>query len=119
MCCKLCKKLCCMVVMAVLIGGVMYFLCSLKGDCEGTEGTLVKEMKEKKQKLKNACCSMKNQTKNIADEVKFAAQYTAEEMKDGWKNTGEAVKNAAENIKDDMKDMKESAESIFESGENA
>lgn len=118
MCCKLCKKLCCMVVMAVLIGGVIYFLCSLKDD-NGTEGTLVKEMQEKKNKLKNACCSMKDQTKNIADEVKFAAQYTAEEMKDGWKNTGEAVKNAAENIKDDVKDMKESAESIFESGENA
>lgn len=118
MCCKLCKKLCCMVVMAVLIGGVIYFLCCRKEDGD-TKGTLVKEMQEKKDKWKNACCSMKDQTKNIADEVKFAAQYTAEEMKDGWKNTGEAVKNAAENIKDDVKDMKASAESIFESGENA
>ncbi len=119
MCCKLCKKFCCMVVMAVLIGGVIYFLCSLKGDGGNTEGTLVKEMQDKKNKIKNACCSMKDQTKNIADEVKFAAQYSAEEMKDGIKNTGEAVKNAAESIKDDVKDMRDSAESIFESGENA
>ena len=108
-----------MVIMAVLIGGVIYFLCCLKGDDGGQEGTLVKEMQDKKDKLKNACCSVKDQTRNIADEVKFAAQYTAEEMKDGLKNTGEAVKTAADNIRNDVRDMKDSAESVFESGENA
>ena len=108
-----------MLVFVILVGGVLYFFCCMKDDKSGQDKTLVKEMQDKKNKLKDACCRMKDQGKDIAGEVKFAAQYSAEEKKEGIKNTGEAVKTAAENIKDDVKGMKDSAESIFENGENA
>lgn len=108
-----------MMVFAVMVGGVIYYL-----KCKDSSGkekgcVLAEELKEKKEKLKSACGCVKDQTKDIASEVKFATQYAADEMKDSWKSSSEAVKNAAENIKEDVADMKSSAESIFESGENA
>ena len=101
MCYKLCKKCCCMLFWGLAVGAVIYLFCS------------------KKEEIKNSCCQMKNQSKDIAEEVKFAAQYTADEVKEGVKNTGEAVKTAAENIRDDVTGMKDCAQSVFESGENA
>lgn len=108
-----------MMVFAVMVGGVIYYL-----KCKDSNGkekgcVLAQEMKDKKEKLKNACGCVKDQTKDIASEVKFATQYAADEMKDSWKSSGEAVKYAAENIKEDMADMKNTAESLFESGDNA
>jgi hypothetical protein len=92
--------------MAVLIGGAIYVCCKLKGDTENELDSLMQNMQKKTCKMKRVCCCMKDQTKNIADEVKFAAQYSAEEMKDGWKNTEEVLKDAAQNIKDDVSEMK-------------
>ena len=45
---------------------------------------------------------MKAQGGDIAREVKFAAEYSADEMKDSWKHAGEAVRNAASEIKADV-----------------
>ena len=45
---------------------------------------------------------------------KFAAEYSADEMKDSWKHAGEAVRHAANEIKEDMSEMKESAQAVFE-----
>lgn len=119
MCMKFCKKCCCMVIFAVITGGVIYYLKSR--DCNGNEkgSVLADEAKAKGEKLKAACGCVKDQTKDIASEVKFAAQYTADEMKDSWKNTADAVKNAAANIKEDMEEMKDSTGSVFESGDHA
>lgn len=108
-----------MLIFALIIGGIVYFLCGKKEEDDGSDTVFVKEMRQKKEKLKDACSQMKDQSKNIADEVKFAAGYTAQEMKDSWKNSGEAVKTAAENIREDVREMKESAESVFESEEQA
>ena len=52
--------------------------------------------------------------KDIAKELKFAAEYSADEMKDSWKHAGEAVRHAANEIKEDVSEMKESAQAVFE-----
>ena len=57
---------------------------------------------------------MKEQGEDIAKELKFAAEYSADEMKDSWKHAGEAVRHAANEIKEDMSEMKESAQAGFE-----
>lgn len=51
---------------------------------------------------------------DIAKELKFAAEYSADEMKDSWKHAGEAVRHAANEIKEDVSEMKESAQAVFE-----
>ena len=56
----------------------------------------------------------KKQGEDIAKELKFAAEYSADEMKDSWKHAGEAVRHAANEIKEDMSEMKESAQAVFE-----
>ena len=53
----------------------------------------------------------------LGQEVKFAAEYSADEMKDSWKHAGEAVRNAASEIKADMSEMKESAQAVFKEDE--
>ena len=73
------------------------------------------DLKEKK--VKQACECMKAQGEDIAREVKFAAEYSADEMKDSWKHAGEAVRNAASEIKADMSEMKESAQAVFKEDE--
>ena len=55
--------------------------------------------------------------KDIAKELKFAAEYSADEMKDSWKHAGEAVRNAASEIKADMSEVKESAQAVFKEDE--
>ena len=57
---------------------------------------------------------MKEQGEDIAKELKFAAEYSADEMKDSWKHAGEAVRHAANEIKEDVSEMKESAQAVFE-----
>ena len=71
MCMKFCKKCCCMVIFAVLVGGVIYYLKSK--DCNGNEkgSLLAEEAKAKREKLKEACGCVKDQTKDIASEVKY------------------------------------------------
>ena len=74
MCMKFCKKCCCMVVFAVMVGGVIYYLkCK---DASGKEKgwILEEEAKAKREKLKEACGCVRDHTKDIASEVKFAAQ---------------------------------------------
>ena len=117
MCCKLMKKCCCVVVIAMIAGAVFYFLCGLKGDDMQENGCLGQKLREKKKKVKQACGCMKEQGEDIAKELKFAAEYSAGEMKDGWKHAGEAVRNAASEIKADVSEMKESAQAVFEEDE--
>ena len=104
MCCKLMKKCCCLVVIAMIAGAVFYFLCGLKGEDMYEEGSFGKKMQDKKKK----------QGEDIAKELKFAAEYSADEMKDSWKHAGEAVRHAANEIKEDVSEMKESAQAVFE-----
>ena len=70
-----------------------------------------------KEKSEQACGCMKEQGEDIAKELKFAAEYSAGEMKDSWKHAGEAVRNAASEIKADVSEMKESAQAVFEEDE--
>ena len=106
MCCKLMKKCCCIVVIAMITGAVFYFLCGLKGEAIQENGYLGQKLRSKREKVKQACECMKAQGEDIAREVKFAAEYSADEMKDSWKHAGEAVRNAASEIKADMSEMK-------------
>ena len=114
MCCKLMKKCCCLVVIAMIAGAVFYFLCGLKGEDMYEEGSFGKKMQDKKKKVKQACGCMKEQGEDIAKELKFAADYSADEMKDSWKHAGEAVRHAANEIKEDVSEIKESAQAVFE-----
>lgn len=114
MCCKLMKKCCCLVVIAMIAGAVFYFLCGLKGEDMYEEGSFGKKMQDKKKKVKQACGCMKEQGEDIAKELKFAAEYSADEMKDSWKHAGEAVRHAANEIKEDVSEIKESAQAVFE-----
>ena len=75
-----------------------YFLCRLKGRNMYEEGVLEK-MQDKRKNLKQACGCMKEQGEDIAKELKFAAEYSADEMKDSWKHAGEAVRHAANESK--------------------
>ena len=113
MCCKLMKKCCCIVVIAMITGAVFYFLCGLKGEAIQENGYLGQKLRSKREKVKQACECMKAQGGDIAREVKFAAEYSADEMKDSWKHAGEAVRNAASEIKADMSEMKESAQAAI------
>ena len=117
MCCKLMKKCCCIVVIAMITGAVFYFLCGLKGEAIQENGYLGQKLRSKREKVKQACKCMKAQGEDIAREVKFAAEYSADEMKDSWKHAGEAVRNAASEIKADMSEMKESAQAVFKEDE--
>ncbi|ERK43771.1 hypothetical protein HMPREF0373_02261 [Eubacterium ramulus ATCC 29099] len=117
MCCKLMKKCCCIVVIAMITGAVFYFLCGLKGEAIQENGYLGQKLRSKREKVKQACKCMKAQGEDIAREVKFAAEYSADEMKDSWKHAGEAVRNAASEIKADMSEMKESAQAVFKENE--
>ncbi len=103
-------------MVAVIAGAVFYFLCGLKGDDMQENGCLGKKLKDKKQKVKKACGCMKEQGEDIAKELKFAAEYSADEMKDSWKHAGEAVGSAADKIKQDISEMKDSAQAVFEDG---
>ena len=94
----------------MITGAVFYFLCGLKGEVIQENGYLGKKLRSKREKVKQACECMKAQGEDIAREVKFAAEYSADEMKDSWKHAGEAVRNAASEIKADMSEMKESAQ---------
>ena len=111
------KKCCCIVVIAMITGAVFYFLCGLKGEAIQENGYLGQKLRSKREKVKHACECMTAQGGDIAREVKFAAEYSADEMKDSWKHAGEAVRNAASEIKADMSEMKESAQAVFKEDE--
>ena len=111
------KKCCCIVVIAMITGSVFYFLCGLKGEAIQENGYLGQKLRSKREKVKQACECMKAQGEDIAREVKFAAEYSADEMKDSWKHAGEAVRNAASEIKADMSEVKESAQAVFKEDE--
>ncbi|MCD7981366.1 MAG: hypothetical protein LUF32_03465 [Clostridiales bacterium] len=119
MCWKSCKKCCDMILFAVVVGGVIYYL-----KCRDENGVekgskIARAVKEKKDRFVGACGCVKDEAKDMASEVKNAAGTAAEEVKDGLKNTGEAVKSAAENIREDMSEIRQSAGNVFESGSNA
>lgn len=108
-----------MMVLAAMVGGVIYYL--KKTDACGQENgeKIAEKFGEKAKKVKETCCCVKEGTKDMASEMKFAAQYTAEEVRDGFKGAGEAMKHAAGTVKDDMKEIRDSVEAVFEDGETS
>jgi len=119
MCWKLCKKCCCTILFAVMVGGVVYYLKCKDENGEEKGCKIARAVKEKKDKFVGACGCVKDDAKDMASEVKYAANCTAGEVKDGLKASGAAVKSAAENIREDMDDIRQSAGSVFESGSHA
>lgn len=75
------KKCCCIVVIAMITGAVFYFLCGLKGEAIQENGYLGQKLRSKREKVKQACECMKAQGEDIAREVKFAAEYSADEIR--------------------------------------
>ncbi|MCD8108557.1 MAG: hypothetical protein LUE14_00405 [Clostridiales bacterium] len=119
MCWKLCRKCCCTVLFAVMVGGVVYYLKCKDETGEEKGCKIARAVKEKKDQIVSACDCVKDETKDMASEVKYAAGCTAGEVRDGMRATGEAVKNAAENIREDMDEIRRSTGSVFESGSHA
>ena len=114
MCWKSCKKCCDMILFAVVVGGVIYYL-KLRDENGVEKGSrIARAVKEKKDRFVGACGCVKDEAKDMASEVK----NVAEEVRDGMKNTGDAVKSAAENIREDMSEIRQSAGAVFESGSN-
>ncbi|MCD8156561.1 MAG: hypothetical protein LUD53_03780 [Clostridiales bacterium] len=130
MCFKMCRKCCGTILFAALVGGVVYYLKSQNEKGEEMGCVIARNLKEKKDKFVGACDGVKEQTADMASEVKHAAGVSAEEVKRGFQtagetvkagmqDTGHAMKTAAENIREDMGTIKKTADSLFEGGDHA
>ncbi|MCD8217158.1 MAG: hypothetical protein LUD01_03790 [Clostridiales bacterium] len=123
MCFKMCKKCCKTILFAALVGGVVYYLKSKNSDGEEMGCVIADNFRRKKDKFVNACDCVRDETKDMASEVKHAARCSAGDVAEGVKTAGENVrsdmKKAVENIRDDMGAIKHTADEMFESGEHA
>ena len=89
-----------MVAIAATVGGVLYYCFSMKEDGMKEKGTLVKQMQQTGEKLKEA-------GKNVKEDVSYAFSQSGETLKEAASDIREDMDTMASAVREDVKNVTE------------
>ncbi len=97
-----------MVAIAATVGGILYYCLCVKDEKLEEKGTLVKQMQQTGERMKEAGKSVKDDVvqafSKTGKEIKGTAQQVGHNMKDAAQQAGHGMKDAAQQAGHEMKD---------------